>query len=227
MLVEGSSIRSIERMRRLRCESIQTDEIWCYVGKKQKCVTPDDPAEFGDQFTFVAMDTDTKLVPCFVVGKRTQETTDAFMADLSDRINGRVQLTTDAFGAFRRAVRRSFNGRADYMQVVKTYASPPEHDTRYSPPTVVAIDRIWIQGSPRRRATTSHIERQNLTIRMQMRRFTRLTNAFSKKLENLEAALALHFAWYNFVRVHRTLSVTPAMAAGLVSTVWTISELIP
>ncbi len=255
MLCEGCSIRSVERitgvhrdtimrllvrvgehcarildekLRGVHSTSIQADEIWAFVGKKQKQLRPGDPADFGDQFVFLAMDADSKVVLSHTVGKRNTATAIQLMRDLSSRVVGRVQLSTDGFNGYRIAVPHAFNGRADYMQVVKHYAAPTDGKHRYSPPTVVSITRLWVQGFPRQdRISTSYVERQNLTIRMQLRRLTRLTNAFSKKLANLKAALNLHFAWYNFVRIHKTLRMTPAMAAGVVDTLWSIEDLIP
>ena len=225
----GEHCRSLldERMRGLTIESLQADEIWCFVGKKQKRVSPDDPCEFGDTYTFVGMDADTKLVPWFEIDKRDEPTTSEFVAELAERIDGRVQITTDGWGAYRTTIPRHFGPRADFEQIIKVYAeSPDEH--RYSPAKVTRIQNHWVQGRPRSdRVSTSFIERQNLTIRMSMRRFTRLTNAFSKKLANLRAAVAMHFAWYNFVRIHSTLRITPAMAARITGSVWGIERLLP
>jgi IS1 family transposase len=253
-LVEGASIRSIERMtgihrdtimrlgyrvgqgcanlmdsymRNLKCQTVQVDEIWCYVGKKQGHLTDtDNPAELGDQWVFVALDADSKLIPAYLVGKRTAESAQAFIEDLSGRFDNRVQLTSDGFSAYLAAVESSFGAKVDYGQLVKMYEAEPLGPGRYSPPKVIKADRILILGTPKiSNISTSYVERQNLTMRMQMRRFTRLTNAFSKKLENLKAAVALHFAHYNFVRIHSSLRVTPAMAAGVTDHLWSISEL--
>jgi IS1 family transposase len=253
-LVEGSSIRSVERMTgihrdtimrlmvkvgqncekildatmyNLTCKNIQVDEIWCYVGKKQRHLNEtDNREELGDQWVFVALDADSKLIPSYVVGKRTADNAEAFIKDLSERLDNRVQLSSDAFTAYIEAVESSFGMNVDYGQVVKTYEADPIGPGRYSPPHVINADRIIISGMPKiSNISTSYVERQNLTIRMQMRRFTRLTNAFSKKLENLKAAIALHFAHYNFVRIHSSLRVTPAMAAGVTDHLWSIRDL--
>jgi len=254
-LVEGNSIRSTERMtdthrdtimrllvevgtgceklmhekmRALTCRRIQVDEIWSYVGKKQREMTPrDDPIRFGDQWTFVALDADTKLVPVYRIGKRTLRTARAFMGDLASRLDNRVQISSDALSAYIAATEEAFGADVDYGQVVKIYEAEPIGAGRYSPPYVVDAQRTVISGNPDQgRICTSHVERQNLTMRMQMRRFTRLTNAFSKKIENLRAAVALHFAHYNFVRVHSSLRVTPAMAAGVTTGLWELGELV-
>ena len=218
-----------ERMRNLTCERIQVDEIWAYVQKKQRHMTvSDDPYRTGDQWTFVALDPDTKLIPAYRVGKRDLPATAiAFMSDLSERLINRVQISSDALNAYVEATERAFGMNVDYGQVVKYYEAEPVGPGRYSPPHVVAAERRAISGSPDMNyVSTSFIERQNLTMRMQMRRFTRLTNAFSKKLENLKAAVALHFAHYNFVRVHSSLRVTPAMAAGITDHLWSVKDLL-
>jgi IS1 family transposase len=253
-LVEGSSIRSIERMtgihrdtimrlmvrtglncaalldetmQRLSCKYIELDEIWCFVGKKQRHLKrTDNPYEAGDQWVFIALDAESKLIPSYKVGKRNLETAHEFLDDLSGRLNNRVQLSSDSLSAYVEAVERSFGAAVDYGQIVKTYEGEPIGPGRYSPPRVIAADRLVITGQPRiEKISTSYVERNNLTIRMQMRRFTRLTNAFSKKLDNLKAAVALHLAHYNFVRIHQSLRVTPAMAAGVTNHLWTINDL--
>jgi IS1 family transposase len=253
-LVEGASIRSVERMtgihrdtimrlgyrvgqgcanlmdsymKNLKCQNVQVDEIWCYVGKKQRHLKEtDDREELGDQWVWVALDADSKLIPTYLVGKRTLEYAQTFINDLSSRLDNRVQLSSDGFAAYITAVESSFGTNVDYGQVVKAYEAEPLGPGRYSPPQVIRADRIVISGTPKQsKISTSYVERQNLTMRMQMRRFTRLTNAFSKKLDNLKAAVALHFAHYNFVRVHSSLRVTPAMAAGVTDHLWSISEL--
>ena len=178
-------------------------------------------------WTFVALDADTKLVPAYRVGKRDGETADAFVADLSGRLANRVQLSSDALRAYVDAIEKAFGADVDYGQLVKIYEAEPVGPGRYSPPQVVNAHRAVIAGSPDpAHISTSFVERQNLTMRMSMRRFTRLTNAFSKKAENMRAAVALHFAHYNFVRLHRSLRVTPAMAAGVSDRLWSIEELI-
>ncbi len=255
-LVEGASIRSVERISgvhrdtimrlmvsvgeqaaeimdrelvSLKSNLIQADEIWCYVGKKQRLVTPEEKiaAEKGDQYVFVAMDAETKLIPCFAVGKRTSEMTLSFLRDLNYRVSNRFQLSTDSFHAYPNAVESVWGSDIDYGQVHKQYGETPEVQKRYSPSQIVSVTIRPITGQPiRKHISTSYVERQNLTIRMQMRRFTRLTNAFSKKLENLKAALALHFFHYNFMRIHQTLRVTPAMQAKVTAHVWTWEELL-
>lgn len=255
-LVEGASIRSIERMtgvhrdtimrllvrvggqcatildermRGLRCQQVQVDEIWTYCGKKQARLSFEErhTVELGDQYVFVALDADTKLVPHFDVGKRNMGTAYRFMDNLKGRLIGRFQLTTDAFVPYIGAVERAWGSDApDFAQLVKRFSGINPGFARYAPPKIVDMITTVIWGTPDpARASTSYIERQNLTIRMACRRFTRLTNAFSKKLDNLKAALALHFAWYNFVRIHRTLRITPAMAAGITDHVWSLEEL--
>jgi IS1 family transposase len=254
-LVEGNSIRSTARMvgvehktvmrvllrvgkncadllkskmQSLPCKIVQMDEIWTFVGKKEKRVNgTDNPEIVGDQYVFVAMDSETKLVPCFRVGKRNAENTWYFVQDLQERLEGRVQLTSDGFRPYLNAVEDAFGANVDYAMLIKTYQETAGPDKRYSPGEFVNALPIPVTGRPKAHLiSTSHIERQNLTMRMQLRRFTRLTNAFSKKLENMKAALALHFAWYNFCRIHSSLRVTPAMAAGITNHVWELSEIL-
>jgi IS1 family transposase len=246
-LVEGNSIRSTERMtqthrdtimrllrtvgdgcqqlldhhlRSFHSRHLQVDEIWTFVGKKQAQLTEEEhnnPA-LGDQYVFVALDADTKLIPTFLVGKRDGQTALQFMIALQKQLanNGRIQLTTDGLLAYRQAVEATFGAEIDYAQAVKLYAAVDAGPGRYSPLRVAEVVKTVMLGNPNPdHISTSYIERQNLTMRMAMRRFTRLTNAFSKKLANLKAALALHFAHYNFMRVRRTLRVTPAMEAGM------------
>ncbi|HKM81919.1 MAG TPA: IS1 family transposase [Candidatus Acidoferrum sp.] len=217
-----------ERMRRLPCKVVQMDEIWTYVGKKEKQVRPgDNPELVGDQYVFVAMDSETKLIPSFRIGKRNATNTWYFVQDLQTRLANRVQLTSDGFRPYKAAVEDAFGMDVDYAMLVKMYSDSGQADTRYSPGEIVDSRPIPITGNPKLHLiSTSHIERQNLTIRMQLRRFTRLTNAFSKKLENMKAALALHFAHYNFCRIHQTLRVTPAMAAGIEESVWSLDQLL-
>jgi IS1 family transposase len=254
-LVEGNSIRSTERMfgihrdtimrlavrvgdacaklldekmRKLSCKQLQLDELWCYVRKKQRHVRPEeDLRQVGDFWTFVAVDPDTKLVPSHLVGKRDQATTDAFVVDIASRVENRLQISSDSLSHYVQAIEKGFAGFVDYGQVVKVFEVEPAGPGRYSPPRVSATKRTTIVGDPQLRSiSTSHVERNNLTIRMAMRRFTRLTNAFSKKVENLRAAVALHFAHYNFVRIHRALRITPAMKAGVERRLWSIRDLI-
>ena len=217
-----------ERMRGLSCRRVQIDEIWTFVAKKQRQVKEgDDRSRVGDQWTFVALDADTKLVPAYRIGKRNLPTATAFLNDLSDRLANRVQLSSDALAAYVEATEQAFGADVDYGQLVKAYEAEPMGPGRYSPPHVVSAERIVVAGSPDPdHISTSYVERQNLTMRMSMRRFTRLTNAFSKKVENLQAAVALHFAHYNFVRIHSKLRVTPAMAAGVTDRLWSLEELV-
>lgn len=215
-----------EKMRGLQCRVVEVDEIWGYVGKKEGHLKgTDDWLRLGDQYVFVAMDSETKLIPSYRIGKRNAENAWHFMQDLSERITSRMQLTSDGFRPYYAAVEDAFGSNVDYAMLVKIYGDTEERDTRYSPGEIVNARPIPVSGNPKPwLISTSHIERQNLTIRMQLRRFTRLTNAFSKKLENLKAALSLHFAWYNFVRIHSSLRVTPAMAAGISTHVWDFAE---
>lgn len=254
-LVEGNSIRSTERMtdthrdtvmrllvevgegckalmdaqmRSLTCRRIQIDEIWAYVAKKQRhLAAADDRSRVGDQWTFVALDPKTKLIPAFRVGKRDLGTATAFLCDLSERLANRVQLTSDALAAYVEATEEAFGADVDYGQAVKFYEADPIGPGRYSPPHVVRAEKAAIVGNPDQdHISTSLVERQNLTMRMSIRRFTRLTNAFSKKVENHRAAVALHFAHYNFVRMHQTIRCTPAMAAGVSPRLWSLEELV-
>lgn len=217
-----------ERMRRLPCKLVQMDEIWTFVGKKEKRLEQgDNPEELGDQYVFVSMDSESKLIPNFRVGKRNAQTAWYFVQDLENRLANRVQLTTDGFRPYLPAVEDAFGANVDYAILIKLYSASGEADTRYSPGQIVNALPVPVSGNPKPwLISTSHIERQNLTIRMQLRRFTRLTNAFSKKLSHLKAACALHFAWYNFCRVHQSLRVTPAMAAGISSEIWTLNKLL-
>jgi IS1 family transposase len=225
---EGCAALMNEQMRELPCRRIEVDEIWAYVSKKQRHINAlDDPRRVGDQYTFVALDPQTKLVPTYLVGKRDLPTPTAFLADLSDRLTNRIQLSSDALAAYVDAAEQAFGAEVDYGQVVKFYEAEPVGRGRYSPPHVVGAEKSVVMGRPHRRyISTSLVERQNLTMRMSMRRFTRLTNAFSKKIENLRAAVSLHFAHYNFVRVHRSLRVTPAMEARVSGRLWSLDELV-
>jgi IS1 family transposase len=219
------------RIRNIRAEKVQADEIWTYVFKKQaRIIGGDNPPEYGDQYVFVGMDADTKLVISHLVGKRDVTSTHYFMRDLSERVVTRIQLTTDGFKPYLRAVEDNFGGNVDYAQLIKVYGEVPQGMGGrgwYAAAKFVSAYASTVSGVPRPAAvSTSYVERQNLTMRMQMRRFTRLTNAYSKKLDNLKASVALHFAHYNFVRVHQSLRITPAMAAGLTSHVWEMGELL-
>src|SRR5476651_1790592 len=255
MLAEGSSIRAIERitgvnqntimslnrrvgdackrimdekMRGLTCKQIEVDEIWGFIGAKQKNAKR--AGAYGDVWTFIALDADTKLIPSFIVGKRDLYHARAFMEDLAGRLSRRVQITSDALASYPEAVESGFGNEVDYGQLVKTYGVTnlnKDAASRYSPAEVVKTERTVITGMPDvKRITTSHVEKQNHTLRMHCRRLTRLTNAFSKKFENFEAAVALNFAYYNFVKTHGAIRMTPAMAAGIEKSHWTVAELV-
>jgi len=258
MLAEGSSIRAVERitavnqntimslnrrvgdackkimdekMRGLNCKNIEIDEIWGFVGAKQKNAKR--VGAFGDVWTFIALDSDSKLIPSFIIGKRDTYHAKMFMDDLASRMAMRVQISSDALKAYPEAFERSFGADADYGQIVKTYSvstlgnSAAPASVRYSPADVVKVEKTVVSGMPDvSRITTSHIEKQNHTLRMHCRRLTRLTNAFSKKIENFEAAVALNFAYYNFIKTHKAIRMTPAMAAGIEKSHWTVAELV-
>jgi IS1 family transposase len=254
-LVEGNSIRSTCRMtgaakgtvlkllvdlgeacaafhnanvRGVRARRVQCDEIWSFVGAKDKNVLPDEVGMgVGSVWTWTALDPESKLIIGYHVGTRDAGCAYEFMTDLADRLATRVQLTTDGHKAYLNAVADAFGSKIDYAMLVKLYGAVDPGSARYSPPQCIGMNLVPISGEPdMAHVSTSHVERQNLTMRMSMRRFTRLTNAFSKKCENHAAAIALHFMHYNFCRVHQTLRVTPAMAAGLSDHVWELSELI-
>lgn len=256
MMLEGMSIRAISRITglhkgtimslmltaagnaqrvfdtkvsQIRANYVECDEVWCFVAKKAKRVRKDDPAEFGDQWVFVALDAETKLIPCFEVGKRTRETTYKFLSGLQSHLaEGRFQMTTDGFHFYERGVEDVFGGTVDFAQLVKLYGDYGQHDAaaKYSPGKIMEVISKVRDGRPDpEHISTSYVERSNLSLRMHLRRFTRLTNAFSKKLDNLKAAVCLWFAFYNFCRIHQTLRVTPAMEAGITDHVWTIAEL--
>jgi IS1 family transposase len=253
LLVEGCSIRSIQRLTGIdqntimkilvlagdRCEwvleekiqnlpavDVQCDELWGFVGCNEKRNHAGDP-ERGDAYCLIAIERNTKLVLTWHLGRRTARDTMAFTEKLNQATQGEFQITTDAFKPYFDAVHTSLGTRVDYAQLIKVYAAPTHEEHRYSPASVIEtiIKPIWGEPDPDR-ICTSHVERHNLTMRMQIRRLTRLTNAFSKKWENLKAALALYFAWYNFCRVHLTLRVTPAMEAGLTDHIWSLQELL-
>jgi IS1 family transposase len=254
-LVEGNSIRATVRMtgvakntivkllaevgkicaeyqdgafQELKCKRLQCDEIWSFVGAKAKNATPEQKADlnYGDVWTWVAMDADTKLVPCWNVGKRDGAAAWEFMTDLASRLRNKVQLTTDGHHAYLEAVEDAFGGDIDYAMLVKIYGKAQE-EIRYSPAECVGCEIKVISGNPQKgHISTSYIERQNLTMRMSMRRFTRLTNGFSKKLENHIHAISLHYMYYNFCRIHKTLRCTPAMAAGVSNRLWEIEDIV-
>jgi IS1 family transposase len=255
-LVEGSSIRGIERMtgvhrdtimrlgvrvgvgckiimdeklRNLNSRTIEVDEVWGFVAMKAKTakrIGADDTK--GDVWTWIALDADTKLVPTFTVGERNQVTADIFIEDLASRLTHRVQISSDALPAYRGAIERAFGTDVDYGSIVKTFSSSQlEEARRYSPPEVVKVEKFAISGNPDTDLiSTSYIEKQNHTLRMHCRRLSRLTNAFSKKLENFKAAVALHYGYYNFVKIHKAIRCTPAMEAGVTNSPWTVSNLV-
>jgi IS1 family transposase len=254
-LVEGNSIRATERItgvakhtilklikdvgsacadyqdrtfRNLKCKRIQCDEIWQFCYAKEKNVPADKKGEFGygDVWTWVAIDADTKLVPSFMLGNRDAQSATMFIDDLKERLANRIQLTTDGLKAYLEAVEGAFGCEVDYAMLIKLYGANQE-EVRYSPAECIGCETKIIQGKPdRKHVSTSYVERQNLTMRMSMRRFTRLTNGFSKKIENHAYSVAIHYMHYNFCRIHKTLRVTPAMEAGITEHAWTIEEML-
>jgi IS1 family transposase len=255
-LVEGNSMRSIARMtgvsrntidkllcdlgracseyqdkafRNLSSKRFQCDEIWSFVGAKEKnCTAEMKKKGAGDVWTWVALDPDTKLVPCWFIGHRDAGCAYHFMHDLAERLAHRVQLTTDGHRAYLNAVEDAFGANIDYPMLQKIYGNSEQGpETRYSPAICMGARKAVISGNPdHNHVSTSHVERQNLTMRMSMRRFTRLTNGHSKKLENHEHAVAIHYMYYNFARIHQSLRVTPAMEAGVSDHVWELEEII-
>lgn len=254
-LVEGNSLRSVSRMtgiarntitkllvdlgqacmvyhdahvRNVRVRRLQCDEIWAYVGAKARNVSVEKKEiGWGDVWTWVGLDADTKLVMSYLVGGRGAGWARDFMMDCASRIAGTPQITTDAHKPYLKAVEEAFGGDADYAMLHKVFGASDEPEHRYSPAKCIGCDMKTISGVPDpKHVSTSYVERQNLTMRMSMRRFTRLTNGFSKKLENHAYAVALHFQYCNFVRIHQTLRVTPAMEAGLAGHAWSIAELV-
>jgi len=215
-------------LRGLTCKRIQCDEIWQFCYAKEKNVPADKRGQFGfgDVWTWVAIDADTKLIPTFMLGNRDARTARAFMDDLAARLANRVQLTTDGLKVYLDAVEGAFGCNIDFAQLVKLYGASQD-EVRYSPAECIGCERKIINGNPKtRHISTSFVERQNLTMRMGMRRFTRLTNGFSKKIENHFYAVAIHFMHYNFCRIHQTLRVTPAMEAGVANHIWSTEELV-
>jgi IS1 family transposase len=220
-----------EKMQGLNCKNVEIDEIWGFIGAKQKNAAR--AGAYGDVWTFIALDADSKLIPSYIVGKRDAYHAKMFMDDLASRLSMRVQISSDALAAYPDAFERSFGTGADYGQIVKTFSVTPLGSSsapaavRYSPAEVVNIKKTAISGNPDMNlVTTSHIEKQNHTLRMHCRRLTRLTNAFSKKFENFEAAVALNFAYYNFVKTHKAIRMTPAAIAGVEKSHWTVAELV-
>ena len=219
-------------MRDLPCTRLQVDEIWSFCYSKQKNVPKDKEGVFGfgDVWTWTALCADTKLVPCWLVGPREASIARQFIDDLATRLTNRVQLTSDGYKPYLKAVEKAFGNKVDYAMLVKMYGESGMNrrspDKKYSPGDFVTAIPTPISGNPDpKHISTSYVERQNLTMRMSMRRFTRLTNAFSKKVENLNYAVALHFMHYNFGRIHKTLRVTPAMEAGISDHVWSLEEI--
>lgn len=254
MLVEGASLRSVSRIadvsintvtkllldvahaahsyhdqavRDVRCKRVQCDEIWCFVGAKHKNASPERKAQgWGDVWTWTAIDADTKLCVGYLVGGRDGWWANEFMQDVASRIRGRVQLTTDAHNAYLEAVEDAFGTDIDFATLQKIYGASDEPEKRYSPAKCIGSDMKVISGDPDpAQVSTGFVERQNLTMRMSTRRFTRLTNGFSKKVENHAAAVALHFIHYNFAQIHKALRITPAMAAGISDHVWGYEEI--
>lgn len=229
-LGEACSKYQDQAFKNLPCKLIQCDEIWSFVGAKEKNVPKDKKGRFGygDVWTWTALCAETKLVPCWYVGDRNAGAANHFMHDLAGRLANRVQLTTDGHKVYLNAVEKAFGSGIDYSMLIKIYgAAQSEGEVRYSPAQCMGAKKSVISGKPEaKHASTSFVERQNLTMRMSMRRFTRLTNAFSKKVTNHEAAIALHFMYYNFARIHQTLRVTPAMAAGVSDHVWSLEEIV-
>jgi IS1 family transposase len=255
MLVEGNSLRSCARMadvslntvtkllvdlgqaceqihnllvNNVRVRRLQADEIWCFVRAKAKNVSAEKKLEgWGDVWTWTGLDADTKLCVSYLVGGRDGGWALDFMRDCASRIKGRVQITTDGHRAYLEAVEDAFGADVDYAQLQKIYGAPAENDTRYSPATCIGCEMKTVSGNPDpNHVSTSYVERHNLTMRMGMRRFTRLTNGFSKKIDNHIAMVAIHAVYYNFARIHKTLRITPSMAAGLSDHVWTLEEIV-
>jgi IS1 family transposase len=218
-------------MRNLPCTTIECDEIWSFIGAKQRNVKKDDEAhaDFGDCYTFTAICADTKLMPCWLVGTRDADCTIEFIQDLGQRFAKRVQVSTDGWNAYPEAVFRSFPNGVDYAVVQKTYSAGAAHvdgKRRYSPPAFVKSEKQVVFGNPdNKRISTSLVERANLSMRMGMRRFTRLTNAFSKKLENHMHAVSFYFMVYNFVKIHSSIKTTPAMEAGVTDFLWSMDDI--
>jgi len=215
-------------LRDLPCKRIQCDEIWSFTYAKQKNLPPAKQRRpgFGDTWTWTALCADTKLVPCWLVGPRDARAARTFLFDLSLRVRGRFQLTTDGHSAYPDSVERVFGREIDYATLTKLFGTDLETEKRYSPAHLTGVQAATISGDPDvRHVSTSYVERQNLTMRMSMRRFTRLTNGFSKKVENHAHAIALHFMYYNFARVHSSLRVSPAMAAGVTTHLWGVEEI--
>lgn len=218
-----------EKMRNLDCSEIQIDELWGFVGKKQKHLTENDDLTKGDVWTFCGIDSDSKVVPCYRVGKRDRETANAFVADLASRMANRIQLSSDGLPAYLEAVEQAFGADVDFGQIVKSYESTESTapQRRYSPARLVSVKKHRMIGKPRRSLiSTSYVERLNGTTRHHMKRLARLTLAFSKKLENFEAAVGLHFFYYNFCKIHSSIKCTPAMAANVERSIWKVGDIV-
>ncbi|WP_194792958.1 DDE-type integrase/transposase/recombinase [Caenimonas koreensis] len=218
-----------EHIRNVKASRVQVDEIWAFCQSKQKNVAPGNQGILGhgDVWTYTAIDADSKLMISYMVGKRDADYALAFMTDVYSRLANRVQLTTDGHGAYLNAVPDAFGTDVDFAMLVKhNGVGTPTEQQRYSPAKLIDAEKRPITGNPdKRHISTSYVERSNLTMRMGMRRFTRLTNGFLKKVDNLEHAVSLHFMHYNYARIHKTLRVTPAMEAGLTDHVWTLEEI--
>jgi IS1 family transposase len=224
---EACSAYQDEAFRELPCKRLQLDEIWSFVYAKQRTLpfTKNAPETAGDVWTWVAICADTKLVPSWRVGGRSGETAIEFVCDLSKRLANRVQITSDGHRAYLEAVEAGFGADVDYAQLIRLYGEVPHPAGRYSPAQIQGTKSFCCAGNPDpRHISTSYVERQNLTMRMSMRRFTRLTNGFSKKVENHAYAISLHYMHYNFARIHKTLRITPAMAAGVTDRLWSIEN---
>jgi IS1 family transposase len=214
-------------LRNLTCKRIQVDEIWAFCYCKEKNVGEGMVDGAGDAWTWAAIDADTKLVPCWTIGKRDPVTADVFVSDLASQLADRVQLTSDGLKTYFNAIVRAFGEGVDYARLVKVYGIDPEGEKRYSPAICTSCKKEAVIGDPDpKHISTSYIGRQNLTMRMGIRRFTRLTNAFSKKIENHAAAVSLHMMYYNFGRKHMTLGTSPAVAAGIADHVWSVEEIV-
>jgi IS1 family transposase len=214
--------------RNLSCKRIEADEIWSFCFAKQKNVPADKEGVFGygDVYTWVAIDAETKLVPSWLVGRRDGISAMEFIKDLASRLAHRVQLTTDGHRPYLNAVEEAFGSEIDYAMLIKIYGGSQE-EVRYSPAECLGTEKRWVSGNPvQELVSTSYVERQNLTMRMSMRRFTRLTNAHSKKIENHIHAISLHYMYYNFCRIHKTLRCSPAMAAGVTDHLWEIEDIV-
>lgn len=214
----------------LPCRRVQVDEIWAFCYAKAKNVTPEMAAKnpyAGDVWTWMAIDADTKLIPSWVIGPRDGVTARIFVNDLANRLANRIQLTSDGLSVYLQAVERAFRGQVDYAQLVKVYGDSSDGQKRYSPAECTGCERKDIVGYPDpEHVSTSYIERANLTLRMGSRRFTRLTNGFSKKIENHSAAVSIHMMHYNYARIHKSLRVTPAMAANVADHAWSLEEIV-